>query len=402
MENLDNSAVLKEMSEALKAEAEKRKKHIMKREVPAKRTLTNALLTLTRQELDDIRYNVGLSGVSNMRKADLVAKLVPAIKEFAKTWLVSLVDEQYQAFRHLVENKGISTEFREDEMRLDYFQSVGILCNGSYKEKLAWYMPDEIMREFKKLDQGSFQKEIEFNTEMLQISTGILFYYGVMDFDKLFAKAKKYLEASDEINYGDYMRVILNGSCWQRHIMSTDKLMYYRTVVDPQKTFEAASQLPAGYANISYTKIYEAGVENYIEATDAFKALAQFFMQNYEADVIKAADIAGQIYIILQNGGQMKEVVALLDSLGFLAKEELNGKIVELLKDFHSTMRMWTLKGHTPEEMMSGKFDDDEKTNVVKFRPKTGKEKVGRNDPCPCGSGKKYKKCCMPRDLGQE
>jgi len=21
-------------------------------------------------------------------------------------------------------------------------------------------------------------------------------------------------------------------------------------------------------------------------------------------------------------------------------------------------------------------------------------EKVGRNDPCPCGSGKKYKKCC--------
>ncbi|MES2353768.1 MAG: DUF1186 domain-containing protein [Pseudomonadota bacterium] len=22
--------------------------------------------------------------------------------------------------------------------------------------------------------------------------------------------------------------------------------------------------------------------------------------------------------------------------------------------------------------------------------------KIGRNDPCPCGSGKKYKKCCMP------
>jgi preprotein translocase subunit SecA len=21
-------------------------------------------------------------------------------------------------------------------------------------------------------------------------------------------------------------------------------------------------------------------------------------------------------------------------------------------------------------------------------------DKVGRNDPCPCGSGKKYKKCC--------
>jgi len=26
--------------------------------------------------------------------------------------------------------------------------------------------------------------------------------------------------------------------------------------------------------------------------------------------------------------------------------------------------------------------------------------RVGRNDPCPCGSGKKYKKCCLPREEG--
>src|SRR5258708_702157 len=24
--------------------------------------------------------------------------------------------------------------------------------------------------------------------------------------------------------------------------------------------------------------------------------------------------------------------------------------------------------------------------------------KLGRNDPCPCGSGKKYKKCCLPQE----
>jgi len=27
-------------------------------------------------------------------------------------------------------------------------------------------------------------------------------------------------------------------------------------------------------------------------------------------------------------------------------------------------------------------------------QPVTVKKKVGRNEPCPCGSGKKYKKCC--------
>ena len=24
-------------------------------------------------------------------------------------------------------------------------------------------------------------------------------------------------------------------------------------------------------------------------------------------------------------------------------------------------------------------------------------KKIGRNDPCPCGSGEKYKKCCLDR-----
>ena len=38
----------------------------------------------------------------------------------------------------------------------------------------------------------------------------------------------------------------------------------------------------------------------------------------------------------------------------------------------------------------SGAGDGSEKGHTVR---RTGK-KVGRNDPCPCGSGKKYKKCC--------
>jgi uncharacterized protein len=30
---------------------------------------------------------------------------------------------------------------------------------------------------------------------------------------------------------------------------------------------------------------------------------------------------------------------------------------------------------------------------------KTFVRQAGRNDPCPCGSGKKYKRCCMGKRL---
>ncbi|HWD18673.1 MAG TPA: preprotein translocase subunit SecA [Verrucomicrobiae bacterium] len=33
-------------------------------------------------------------------------------------------------------------------------------------------------------------------------------------------------------------------------------------------------------------------------------------------------------------------------------------------------------------------------THISKAKPKRAGPKVGRNDPCPCGSGKKYKQCC--------
>ena len=35
---------------------------------------------------------------------------------------------------------------------------------------------------------------------------------------------------------------------------------------------------------------------------------------------------------------------------------------------------------------------------TVKKQPVRSEKKAGPNDPCPCGSGKKYKKCCMQKD----
>ena len=44
-------------------------------------------------------------------------------------------------------------------------------------------------------------------------------------------------------------------------------------------------------------------------------------------------------------------------------------------------------------------FDKETKRALFLEQKKSGTvvvgKKVGRNDPCPCGSGKKYKKCCM-------
>ncbi len=50
----------------------------------------------------------------------------------------------------------------------------------------------------------------------------------------------------------------------------------------------------------------------------------------------------------------------------------------------------------TTEKVYSGPSDTvDSAAKPSRKEPQPAKNRVGRNDPCPCGSGKKYKKCCM-------
>ncbi len=97
-----------------------------------------------------------------------------------------------------------------------------------------------------------------------------------------------------------------------------------------------------------------------------------------------------------------KEIPAELGRIG-----ELAGYIIEGGKSKKAVMDLSELEDlYTPfgEDDESGnEFDDydefsESDANIDDpgdYEPTQTCPKVGRNDPCPCGSGKKYKKCCL-------
>ena len=68
-------------------------------------------------------------------------------------------------------------------------------------------------------------------------------------------------------------------------------------------------------------------------------------------------------------------------------KEKLYKNMVDAKADWLYELPMW-------DEI----FDAEKKRALYLEQKKSGTvvvgKKIGRNDPCPCGSGKKYKKCC--------
>ena len=68
-------------------------------------------------------------------------------------------------------------------------------------------------------------------------------------------------------------------------------------------------------------------------------------------------------------------------------KEKLYKNMVDAKADWLYNLPAW-------DEI----FDAETKHALYLEQKKSGTvvvgKKIGRNDPCPCGSGKKYKKCC--------
>jgi len=111
-----------------------------------------------------------------------------------------------------------------------------------------------------------------------------------------------------------------------------------------------------------------------------------------EAPVAKQADKKESIEERIE-----REIDALPSMLkGKLKDPEVKKKFIDIAKrmekdgvDFKSIrqMKKW-MKQHEAELREQGGQGPKVET-VVHEGPR-----IGRNDPCPCGSGKKYKKCC--------
>ena len=329
-----------------------RRERLYRRALPESRTLKEALGCLSREELDDLAYNLCLEGTEGLTMPALIDALVPAAVQFAERWLPSAFDEQYQAFRHIEEKGGLADDFREDDERIDYLCGIAIMAVGADAGKLFWYMPAEIAAVFKKIDSAAYADAVRLNTEIMRLATGLLFYYGPLDYDKLFAMVNSYLEENERLDFSAFMGVMLNGSCWRKDVVGTERGMCCRTLLSAswlEQEQREKESLP--FAELSYGKVYDAGEEGYIEATLAYKKLAQFFMAKLSLEVLQAAEAVGKILLLFQNGGSMKDVAAFLQTLGKLSGEAEEEEMTERVIELHATTRLWRLKGHTPNEL---------------------------------------------------
>ena len=136
----------------------------------------------------------------------------------------------------------------------------------------------------------------------------------------------------------------------------------------------------------------------FAKETEAYRAILQentgklIGMQAELADrfTMSVAEFAGFLDGI--NTSLKKEVN--LDKLGVDTPLKLEIDFEKLYFNMHKAKANWLYTLKEWEPILS---EEQRKEIAKEYRQSTifvREAKVGRNDPCPCGSGKKYKNCC--------
>ena len=136
---------------------------------------------------------------------------------------------------------------------------------------------------------------------------------------------------------------------------------------------------------------YEAKISRYAELGLNFKDIERMvLLRNVDTKWIDHIDSMDQLRkgITLRAYGQVDPVV------------EYKKEGLEMFADLTDSIRYDTISLLLKAELQKIPQKMEEKRDLVTNetegvkRPKKASDKVGRNDPCPCGSGKKYKNCC--------
>ena len=116
-----------------------------------------------------------------------------------------------------------------------------------------------------------------------------------------------------------------------------------------------------------------------------------FFLKQYIETIFPGVSseqvegIAEDLQMMAEDPFSLERIIGEFERMGLeLTESGQLKKLAELVMDLHNHTRLQINRGYTPHELFQ-----EEKGSLL---PLTGK--IGRNDPCLCGSGKKYKKCC--------
>ena len=353
-----------------------------------KLSLPEVLSNKTVTELRKMARGLYVKGSSSMRKQLLLNSVYAAllVSERLEELLYVIDDETWTLFQKAYKEEFISLSGQHP----DNFMLLKDLCylvqEPDSHEQIV-YMTGEIKVLFSELISGGFLHRRQYYTELHTYALAAVNLYGVIaktDFVEIYNLQNEQQTSINEVCavLPRYIEVGAPYCFWKDYIVSIE--FGENNFSDVQDLLHQIGDkprfLPGKTDFLKYANWY------FFEHTHETDAVKRYLINHLYVNEATALEILREIHFAFVVEAGMQAAIDVLDEFGISITDSQLEPLAQLLVQMSNSTRLWSNNGHTPDEMA-----DLMPRMVDGIRHS---RKIGRNEPCPCGSGKKYKKCC--------
>lgn len=153
----------------------------------------------------------------------------------------------------------------------------------------------------------------------------------------------------------------------------------YYSILGDAKEDDMEQMVLSSKKNFKKYKVVDYSSYDIVNMSDAFKDDLKEVLSNLTTDEEKLELISSFIISTIYMNCYLDDALYhILDEYKIKYTNKNIKSLKNIVDQYKNDMPIWGYNGYSKKEFNS--------------MPK--EKKIGRNDPCPCGSGKKYKKCC--------
>lgn len=404
----------------------------------------------TREQLLDQARSLELKKCSGLRKAALIERILECFlsEEILRNRLTCLTKEQMTLFRKACSTpQEISINQIMDGMQLYKYWL------GSFEDPTDRFCAfEEIANVFPKINDDAFKTEQYKKGWMMKCVHFFTNYYGVAPIEIIYKLYKlKVKDTMDEMIAMLWeMPIDIVESCifpmdrlglqgWPKDhpLYSPKGLLIHIPILEDEEFGDLLDrQADKNFYIPSVEQIDEISKIGFEMKILAYKNLESFFMKKMGMKHELATTWCLQVWANSYEGESPFDIFEEISEADIVFESEAQAnEFAQLLMNAHNNTRMKENRGHTPRELAKRDFsrgmptilpgsslaagmlkdaapylnamgmnvdldgNADTITTTISSNKKNGtivemKKKIYPNDPCPCGSRKKYKKCC--------
>lgn len=411
--------------------------------------LREYLTKYTKEELLDQARSFEIKKCSGLRKADLIDRIVDTFcaEEMLRSRLACLTKEQMDLFRKAcISPTAVSVNEVVDAMQL-YRYWIGYFEDPTDR----FCVFEDVAVAFSKIDDKAFQLKQCRKGWLVKCIHFFIQYYEIAPIEVIYEmyrqKVKDSIDEMIEILWE--MPVDIVESClftmdklgmegWPKeNPLYSEKGIFVHLQLFENEEFDywLRQQMDKDFYIPSAQQIDEICRNGYEASSSAYKKLESFFIKKLKFSYEQAVTWCLQVWANSYEGESPSKIINKMTEANIEFEEKMINELLELLVTAHNNTRMKENRGYKPSEMVRKKSVDkmptivpassnaaailkdaapqlqamgvpvdlNGNTDVIQTtmfpiglngEPIRVEKKIYPNDPCPCGSGKKYKKCC--------